>query len=101
VLNLAFRSCKVRSRGIEGVGHTVEVAAESFYEAVALGLTTFRDADCVRKRGHGQTTVTIVVKQIEVEHKMRIRDFEAWLESMGRAAAGMILKSRLRQLLGK
>jgi hypothetical protein len=68
---------------------------------VALGLTTLRDADCAREIRHGQTTVTIVVKQPEVEHKMRIRDCEAWLESVGRSPAGMILKSRLRQLLSK
>jgi hypothetical protein len=101
VLNAAFRSCKVRARDIKGVEHTVEVTADSLYEAVALGLATFRDVDCVREIGHGQTTVTIVAKQPEAEHKMRIRDFDAWLESVGRSPAGMILKSRLRQLLSK
>jgi hypothetical protein len=32
---------------------------------------------------HGQTTITVVVKQPKVEHKVRMRDFEAWLESSG------------------
>jgi hypothetical protein len=50
--------------------------------------------------GHGQTTITVVVKQPEVEHKVRMRDFEAWLESNARSPAEMALKSRLRQLLG-
>jgi len=40
-----------------------------------------------------------VVKQPEVEHKVRMRDFEAWLESNGRSPAEMALKSRLRELL--
>jgi hypothetical protein len=45
--------------------------------------------------------ITVVVKQPEVEHKVRIRDFEAWLESNGRSPAEMALKSRLRELLCK
>jgi hypothetical protein len=42
-----------------------------------------------------------VVKQPEVEHRVRMRDFEAWLESNGRSPAEMSLKSRLRELLSK
>src|SRR5947209_259388 len=45
--------------------------------------------------GLGQTTITVVAKQPEVEHKVRMRDFEAWLESNGRLPAEMALKSRL------
>jgi hypothetical protein len=51
--------------------------------------------------GRGQTTRTVVVKQPEVEHKVRMRDFEAWLQSNGRSPAEMVLKSRLRELLSK
>jgi hypothetical protein len=43
------------------------------------------------------TTITVVVKQPEVEHTVRLRDFEAWLESNGRSPAEMALKSRLRK----
>jgi len=51
--------------------------------------------------GRGQTTITVVVKQPEVEHAVRVRDFEAWLKSAGRTPAEMSLKTRLQQLLGK
>jgi hypothetical protein len=71
------------------------VTADSLYEAVARGLAACGDI------GHGQTTVTVVVKQPEVEHKVRMRDFEAWLESAARSPAEMSLKTRLRQLLSK
>jgi hypothetical protein len=50
---------------------------------------------------HGQATITVVVKQPEVEHKIRVTDFENWLESAGRNPAEMSLKYRLRQLLGR
>ena len=46
------------------------------------------------------TAITVVVKQPEVEHKVRMQDFEAWLQSNGRSPAEMSLKIRLRELLG-
>jgi hypothetical protein len=39
--------------------------------------------------------------QPEVEHKVRMRDFEAWLESNGRCPAEMALKLGLRELSRK
>jgi hypothetical protein len=83
------------------VEHTVEVSADSLYEAVGRGLAALKDADWSGDIGHGQTTITVVVKQPEVEHKVRMRDFEAWLESNGRSSAEMALKSRLRELVNK
>jgi hypothetical protein len=77
------------------------VSAESLYEAVARGLAAFRNADWVSRIGSGQTTIKVVVKQPEVAHTVRMRDFEAWLESNGRSPAEMALKSRLRELLNK
>jgi hypothetical protein len=62
-------------------------------------LVALRDADWAAEIGHGQTTVTVVVKQPEVEHRVRMRNFEAWLESNGSSPAEMALKSRLRVLL--
>jgi hypothetical protein len=55
----------------------------------------------VSRVGPGQTTITVVVNQPEVEHKVCMRNFEAWLESSGRFPAEMALKSRLRGLLCK
>ena len=51
--------------------------------------------------GHGQTTITVVFKQPEVEHKVRMGDFEAWLASNGRSPAEMALKCPLRELFNK
>jgi len=84
---------------LEGIEHSIEVTADSLCEAVAQGLRVFRENDWVDDIGRGQTTVTVVVRQPEVEHKVRVRDFEQWLESQGRTPAEMIVKSRLRELM--
>ena len=84
---------------LKGVEHAIEVTADSLYEAVAQGLRAFRENDWVEDIGRGQTTITVVVKQPAVEHKVRVREFEQWLESQGRTPAEMSLKSRLRDLV--
>jgi hypothetical protein len=60
-----------------------------------------RDADWAGDIGDGQTALTVVVKQPEVQHTVRMRDFDARLESNGRSPAEMALKSRLREVLSK
>ena len=96
---MGIRTCTVSCRDLRGVEHTVDVTVDSLYEAVAQGLRAFRENDWVDDIGRGQTTITVVVRQPEVKHKVRIRDFERWLESEGRTPAEMSLKSRLRELL--
>ena len=83
----------------------VEVTADSLYEefkgAVAQGQRAFQENDRVDDIGRGQTTITVLVRQPEVEHKVRIRDFERWLDSERRTPAEMSLKSHLRNLLNR
>jgi hypothetical protein len=38
--------------------------------------------------GRDQSRITVVVRQPEVENTVRMRDFEAWLESNGRELRG-------------
>jgi hypothetical protein len=61
----------------------------------------FRGSDWVDDLGRGQTTISVVVKNPEVEHKLRVQDYERWLEASPRSPVDMILKNRLRELLGK
>jgi hypothetical protein len=48
---------------------------------------------------HQNSTITIAVKEPQVEHKVRIRDFESWLASNAKSPAEQALKSDLRALL--
>jgi hypothetical protein len=41
------------------------------------------------------------VRHPEIEHTVRVQEFERWLEAGPRAPAEMILKNRLRELLVK
>lgn len=98
---MGLRKCKVSYCDPTGVEHTVEVTADSLYEAVAQGLRVFRENDWINEVGRGQATISVAVAHPEVQHKVRIQDFERWLESQRRTPADMSLKARLRELLSE
>ena len=54
----------------------IEVSAGSVYEAVAQALRILRDNNLVEDIGHGQTAITVKVKHPEIEHMVRVQDFE-------------------------
>jgi hypothetical protein len=94
---VALKNCKVSCLDSNGAEHVVEVSARSLYEAVARGLFVLRANDWVDKISQN-STVTIAVKEPEVEHRVRIRDFENWLASNAKSPAEQALKSELRDL---
>jgi len=82
------------------VEHAVEVTARSLFEAVARELHVLRENDWVDGI-HQNSTITIAVTEPEVEHRVRIKDFENWLSSAGKSPAEQALKSDLQRLLKK
>lgn len=98
---MALKTCSVSCFDLKEVKHTVEVSAGTIYEAVAQALRIFRDNEWVEDIGRGQTSISVKVKSPEIEHTVRVQDFERWLESSPRSPAEMILKNRLRELLAK
>jgi hypothetical protein len=95
---VGLRTCTVSCTDAREYEHSVEVTADSLYEAVAQGLRVFRENDWVDDIGRGQT-ISVVVRQPEIKHKVQLREFERWLESQGRTPAEVSLKGRLRELL--
>jgi len=97
---VSVRTCIVSYCDPNGVEHAIEVTADSLYEAVAQGLRVFLENEWIGGISRGQTMITVLVRQPEVRHTVRVQDFERWLESQGRTPAEMSLKGRLRELLG-
>jgi hypothetical protein len=58
-----------------GTSIPFEVTADSLYEAVTQGLRVFRENDWVDDIGRGQT-ISVVVRQPEIKHKVQLREFE-------------------------
>jgi len=81
------------------LAHTVEVTAETLYEAVAQGLAALRRSDWVH--GFQQGIVKVSVADVRVEHQVKLTDFTKWLEKPGtKSPREMIQRQRLRSILG-
>jgi hypothetical protein len=95
---MAVRSCRVSIQDLEGITHTVEVTAESLFEAVAQGLAALRGRDWVA--GIGQGVVKVSVADIRVEHAVKLDEFTKWLELPNRSPRDVIQRKKIRAILG-
>ena len=98
---MVLRTCTVAVKDIRDVEHSVEVTAETLYEAIATALAALQQDDWVGEIGQGFTTVTVVVQQPPVKHEVRMKDFLSWLNRQGRSPAEVILKQKLEKILFK
>lgn len=97
---MALKACTVVIQDIDEIAHAIDVTAESLYEAIAHALATLRRHEWVGEIGKGLTTVTVKVRHPDVTHVVKIQDFENWLNRGSRSPAEILLKTRLRQMLG-
>ena len=82
-----------------GIDHTVEVTAESLYEAVGKALMLLRQDRWVEDIGEGLTEVRVRVSQPTVEHKVLVKDFRRWMESRGKTPAECALNKNLAEMI--
>jgi hypothetical protein len=97
---VTLKACTVVVRDLNQTSHTVDVTAETLYEAVAQALATLGANNWVDEIGTGLTTVTVTVRNPEVTHTVKMKDFESWLKRGVNSPAETVLKTRLRHLLG-
>ena len=97
---MSFRTCRVTITDVEGVSHTVDVTASSLYEAVALGLKVMRGHTWVEPLAERLSTVKVVVRDVPVEHTVKLRDFAAWLQRSAGSPSDVTARRRVREILG-
>jgi hypothetical protein len=85
---------------MDGVTHTVEVTAETLYEAVAQGLAAVRGNEWVAGIAEGLNAVRVSVADLRVEHAVKMIDFKQWLEKPGGSPREVGQRQRIRAILG-
>jgi uncharacterized protein (UPF0210 family) len=98
---VVLRTCTVAVKDLQDVEHSVEVTAETLYEAIATALAALRHDNWVGEIGQGFTTVSVLVQQPPVNHEVKMKDFVSWLGRQGRSPAEVMLKQKLEKILGK
>jgi hypothetical protein len=94
------RTCIVSWTDPQGVERKVEVAAATLFEAVARGLGVFRAAGWVDDIANHVTEVSVTVRQPDVVHRVRMRNFAQWVQRSGRSPAETVRIGEMRRLLG-
>lgn len=79
--------------------HTVEVTAETLYEAVARGLAAIRGNDWVSGIAGGLNAVRVSVANVRVEHEVKMIEFKRWLERPGGSPREVGQRQRIRAIL--
>jgi len=88
-------SCVVSYLDTSGIRHTVELQAESLYEAAALALRTFRQHGC----DPGVMSKLEVEIRSSVTHTLTVQRLQTWLNGGAKNPKEAVIKERLRELV--
>ena len=94
----ADRVCTVSFIDVRGVRHSVEVIADSLFEAAVLGVKRLREGDWNDRPGPS-TTLEIEVRPPSVKHTVTLHQVSRWLNGASSSPAESMKKVHLRDLL--
>lgn len=94
----AVRRCSVGFKSATGISHSVDVEAETLYEAAALGLARLKKDGWIEGLGPG-TRLQIQVREPGSHHVLSVQQIERWINSVNASPTETLKKATLRQLL--
>ena len=95
---MTVRTCTVSFTGSSGVRHSVEVTAESIYEAAALGVSALKNSGWVEAIAPG-TELEIQVREPATCHRLTVQQIRRWCDGVAFSPDDTLKKRRLKQLL--
>ena len=95
---MTAKACRVSFTDLDGVRHSVEVTADSLYEAAVLGLRALKKSAWVEAVGPG-TRLEIQVMEPAAVHVLLVAQLTRWLDGGATNPADFMKKKRLKELL--
>ena len=92
------KACRVSFTDLDGVRHSVEVTADSLYEAAVLGLKALKKSAWVEAVGPG-TRLEIQAMEPAAVHILLVAQLTRWLDGGATNPADLVKKKRLKELL--
>ena len=90
-----MRRCVVSYLDTSGIRHTVEVEADTLYEAAVLAMRTFKEHHCEP----GSLSKLEVEIRSSVTHTVTPKRIREWLEGSAKSPKDAATKQRLREML--
>jgi hypothetical protein len=95
---VALRTCTVSFTGPSGIRHSVDVMAESVYEAAALGVSALRSGGWTDVVAPG-TELQIQVREPATCHRITVQQIHRWCDGVTISPDETLRRRRLKQLL--
>ena len=96
---VAVRACTVSFVGPSGVRHSVDVTAESVYEAAALGLSRLRRDEWADQIAPG-TPIEITVREPATTHTVSLSQIRRWCDGVAVSPDEVLKRKRVKELIG-
>lgn len=97
--SVPLRACIVTVKGERGVQHSVEVTAETLYEAAAAGVSLLRQEDWADGIGPG-TQLEVRVKSPETTHLVTVSQITRWCDGVAVSPDEVLKRRKVKELLG-
>ena len=95
---MALRTCTVSFTGPSGLRHSVDVTAESIYEAAALGVSALKNSGWADAIALG-TELEVQVREPATSHRLTVQQIRPWCDGVAVSPDETLKKRRLKQLL--
>ena len=95
---MAARACAVSFTDARGVRHTVQVEAESLYEAVVVGVARLRKDPWIERVGD-TTELQVEIRVPSTVHTLSLHHVERWIAGTSANPTEASRKARLKMLL--
>jgi hypothetical protein len=97
---MAVQTCSVTFIDPPGIRHTVDVLADSLFEAAALGLLALKKDGWTGPVGPA-TKLEVEVRAPAVKHVVSVLQIERWLQGAATSPNERVRKDRLKTLLAR
>ena len=83
---------------VRGITHTVQVEADSLYEAAVLGVTRLSEDPWIERIG-AATRLEVIVREPSTSHVITLQQIERWLACTANSPVEATKKAKLKMML--
>lgn len=90
--------CTVSFKAPSGISHSVDVTAQSLYEAAAMGVAALKKDGWIEGLGPA-TRLVVQVRQPGSTHYVTVQQLNRWLDGVTTSPAEVLRRTQLKKLL--
>ena len=94
-----LRLCTVSFKSATGISHSVDVEAETLYEAAGIGLARLKKDGWVEGLGPG-SRLEIAVREPSTMHSLTVQQLQRWANGLTTSPAEVLRRTKVKHLLG-